>query len=109
MSASVNGRPAGTPSMTAVSASPWDSPAVRKRKISAIDETLVARRSEYHAARGDCRPQNAGPAAAYRGVGPGAGGAAPDVAAVVIDFRTDGVRKTTNSRPVSKFSFCLKR
>src|SRR5262249_26810068 len=57
MSASVKGRPAGTPSMTAVNASPWDSPAVRKRKISAIDEAPVARRSEYHAARGDRRPR----------------------------------------------------
>src|SRR5688572_25218552 len=36
MSASVIGRPAGTPSMTAVRASPWDSPAVRKRNTSAI-------------------------------------------------------------------------
>src|SRR5215467_1232273 len=31
MSASVKGSPAGTPSMTAVRPSPWDSPAVRKR------------------------------------------------------------------------------
>src|SRR3989442_1143642 len=36
MSASPRARPAGTPSMTAVSAWPCDSPAVRKRKISGM-------------------------------------------------------------------------
>src|SRR5712664_3921680 len=61
MSASARRSPAGTPSMTAVSASPWDSPAVRKRKISAIEGALVACRSDYHAARGRCRP-GGGPA-----------------------------------------------
>src|SRR5215470_5219388 len=74
MSASVNGRPAGTPSMTAVSASPWDSPAVRKRKISAIDEALVARRSEYHAARGRCRPPKCRTGSSLPRCGTGRGG-----------------------------------
>src|SRR3989442_8729729 len=45
MSPAASGRPAGTPSMTATRASPWDSPAVRKRKTPLISPGLGRRRN----------------------------------------------------------------
>src|SRR5207253_4814020 len=40
---SASGKPAGTPSMTATRASPWDSPAVRNRNIPLMATTLLLR------------------------------------------------------------------
>src|SRR5262245_59207681 len=59
MSATLRARPAGTPSMTAVSASPWDSPAVRKRKVSGMG-FRVSRASQ----RRGPRPWRPGPRSA---------------------------------------------
>src|SRR2546425_520381 len=51
MSASPRARPAGTPSMTAVSAWPCDSPAVRKRKISGMAFRVPRRARDQGRAR----------------------------------------------------------
>src|SRR6266566_882912 len=69
---SASGKPAGTPSMTATRASPWDSPAVRNRNIPLMATTLLY----------------------FFGAGGGGGGCAAST------FRTDGVMNTTSSRPV---------
>src|SRR5207244_4410393 len=67
-----SGKPAGTPSMPATRASPWDSPAVRNRNIPLMATTLLY----------------------FFGAGGGGGGCAAST------FRTDGVMNTTSSRPV---------